>query len=59
MRRMKDDEKQELAETFALHVANADIAHNALLRRNDKQLLARYRAGVQRNCFPMGRGWIT
>ncbi len=54
MKRMKDAEKQELAETFVLHVAGADIAHNELLRRNDKQLLAGYRAGVQEHLLPDG-----
>lgn len=54
MRRMKDAEKQELAETFVLHVANADLAHSELLRRNEKPLLANYRAGVQKHLLPDG-----
>src|SRR5690606_1610356 len=54
MRRMKDAEKQEIAETFVLHVASADIAHAELLRRKDRQLLANYRAGVQKQLLPDG-----
>ncbi len=54
MRRMKHAEKQELVETFVLHVANADIAHKELLRRNEIQLLAAYRAGVQKHLLPDG-----
>ena len=54
MQRMKDAEKQELAETFVLHVANADIAHTELVRRNDSRLLAAYRAGVQKHLLPDG-----
>lgn len=54
MRRMDDAEKQELAETFVLHVAAADIAHTALLQRGDAELLERYRAGVQANLLPDG-----
>lgn len=54
MQRMKDAEKQELAETFVLHVANADIAHTELVRRNDSRLLAGYRAGVQKHLLPDG-----
>lgn len=54
MKRMKDAEKQELAETFVLHVAGADMAHDELLRRNDAKLLASYRAGVQKHLLPDG-----
>lgn len=54
MKRMKDAEKQELAETFVLHVASSDLAHTALQRRNDKQLLANYRTGVQTHLLPDG-----
>lgn len=54
MKRMKDAEKQELAETFVLHVANADLAHSELRRRDDKPLLANYRAGVQKHLVPDG-----
>jgi len=54
MRRMRDAEKQELAETFVLHVGAADIAHEELVRRQDADLLARYRAGIQANLLPDG-----
>lgn len=54
MRRMDDAEKQELAETFVLHVAAADLAHEALVERDDPELLARYRAGVQDTLLPDG-----
>ncbi len=54
MRRMDDAEKQELAETFVLHIAAADIAHTVLMAGNDRDLLARYRAGVQENLLPDG-----
>lgn len=54
MKRMDDAEKQELAETFVLHVAAADIAHDELLRRDDKPLLSNYRTGVQEQLLPDG-----
>lgn len=54
MTRMDDAEKQELTETFVLHVAAADLAHAELVRRGDAPLLARYRAGVQQNLLPDG-----
>lgn len=54
MTRMDDAEKQELAETFVLHVASANMAHEQLVRSGDAQLLARYRDGVRRNLLPDG-----
>lgn len=54
MKRMDDAEKQELAETFVLHVAAADLAHQELLQGDDQELLAAYRAGVQRYLLPDG-----
>mgnify|MGYP001174086557 FL=1 len=54
LRGMDDADKQELTETFVLHVAAADIAHAELLRRDDPELIARYRAGVQENLLPGG-----
>ena len=52
--RMDDAGKQELAETFVLHVAAAELAHAELLRRNDPAQLAAYRAGVQEYLVPGG-----
>ena len=54
MRRMDDAEKQELAETFVLHVAAADIAHTELMNRDDQDLLPAYRAGVRHHLLPDG-----
>lgn len=51
---MDDAGKQELAETFVLHVAAAEQANAELLRRNDADQLARYRAGVQDQLVPDG-----
>jgi hypothetical protein len=53
MKRMKDAEKQEIAETFVLHVAGAAIAHSELLKRNYRPL-ANYRCGVQEQLLPDG-----
>ena len=52
--RMDDAGKQELAETFVLHVAAAELAHAELLKRNDPAQLAAYRAGVQEYLVPGG-----
>lgn len=52
--RMDDAGKQELAETFVLHVAAAELAHTELLRRDDPTQLAAYRAGVQEHLVPGG-----
>ncbi len=54
MRRMDDAEKQELAETFVLHISAADIAHTALMEGEDPELISRYRTGVQENLLPDG-----
>lgn len=54
MKRIGDEEKQELAETFVLHVAAADIAHAELVNRDDQELLPLYREGVQRQLLPDG-----
>lgn len=51
---LDDAGKQELAETFVLHVAAAEQANAELLRRNDPGQLARYRAGVQEQLLPGG-----
>lgn len=51
---LDDAGKQELAETFVLHVAAAEQANAELLRRNDRTQLARYRAGVQEQLLPGG-----
>jgi len=54
MKRMEDAEKQELAETFVLHVAATEIAVAEVLRRDDPELLRLYRAGIQHGLLPEG-----
>ena len=54
MKRMEDAEKQELSETFALHVAAAEIAYAEVVKRDDPDLLRHYRAGIQHSLLPDG-----
>lgn len=52
--RMDDAGKQEIADTYILHVAAARMAYRELVSRKDPATLARWRAGVQKNLLPDG-----
>jgi hypothetical protein len=51
--KLPDAQKQEIAETYALHVASALDAYEVMVARGDKRI-GRYREGVQRNLLPDG-----
>ena len=51
---MDDADRQEIAETFMLHTVVVMDGYRTIQSSGDSALLARYRAGVQRNMLPDG-----